>query len=164
MICLIGFMGSGKTTIGQALSEALNQKWIDLDEYIEAQAGMNISEMFKEKGEAAFRKLETKCLEQLINENVDIVSTGGGVITTPKNIELLQGVHTIYLEYPFDTLYTRIAGDKSRPLATSYEALQERFKNRLDLYEKAGTVKIDCRDKSINEIIQEIITYLERIS
>ncbi|MBE6022420.1 MAG: shikimate kinase [Cellulosilyticum sp.] len=161
-ICLIGFMGSGKTTIGKELKEMLGKKWIDLDEYIEIQEGKKISDIFEQKGESYFRELEHIYLKQLINEGVEIISTGGGIITTPKNSEMLQKTCSIYLEYPFDVLYQRIEGDNNRPLATSYEALKTRFLNRLDLYEKAAQVKINCRDKSINEIAQEIITYLKK--
>ena len=159
-ICLIGFMGSGKTTIGRVLSDALNKDWIDLDNYIEMQTKKRISDIFAEKGESYFRSLEQMYLKQLIDEGTGIISTGGGVITTPENISLLQKTCSIYLEYPFEILYERIAGDRNRPLATSYEALYERFNKRLDLYEKAGKVKIDCKNKGINQITQEIINYL----
>lgn len=163
MICLIGFMGSGKTTIGQELSKVLNTNWIDLDTYIEEMASKSIPEIFKEEGEAYFRQLEQEALQKLVTKE-GILSTGGGVITTLQNIKVLQKNCTIYLKYSFDTLYKRIAGDENRPLVTSYEDLKTRFLSRLDLYEKAGQVKIDCEGKSINEIIQEIITYLEKVS
>ena len=90
MICLIGFMGCGKTTIGKILSEALNEKWIDLDDYIEKKAGKRISEIFKEEGEAYFRALEQDCLKQLLQEEKGIISTGGGVIISPENVKMLQ--------------------------------------------------------------------------
>ena len=157
-------MGCGKTTIGKILSEALNEKWIDLDDYIEKKAGKRISEIFKEEGEAYFRALEQECLKQFLQEEKGIISTGGGVIISPENVKMLQKTCTIYLAYPFDILYSRIAGDANRPLATSYKELQERFYKRLDLYEQASQVKIDCKDKSINQITQEILTYLEKIS
>ena len=162
-IYLVGFMGCGKTTIGQALSQSLKRPWKDLDQAIEKAAGQTIPEIFSEKGEGYFRSLETIALKATLQEE-GIISTGGGVITTPENIELLQKECTIYLEYPFETLYERIVGDSNRPLATSYEALYERFHQRLDLYQKASQVRINCQGKSINQITQEIITYLETIS
>ena len=159
-ICLIGFMGSGKTTIGRALRDALGRDWVDLDHYIEMQTQKRISDIFAEKGESYFRSLEQKYLKQLIDKGTGIISTGGGVITMPENIALLQKTHSVYLEYPFEILYERIAGDRNRPLATSYEALYKRFNERLDLYEKARKVKIDCKGKDISQIIQEIINNL----
>ena len=163
-ICLIGFMGSGKTTIGQGLSERLNYEWIDLDVYIEAKTQKDIPTLFNEYGESYFRKLEQECLKEVILKENCVISTGGGVITSPENIQVLQEVCSIYLKYPFEVLYNRIAGDENRPLVTSKEALETRFLDRLDLYEKASRVKMECTDKSIDQIIQEIINYLERMS
>lgn len=163
-ICLIGFMGSGKTTVGQAVAELLNEPWIDLDTYIVEQTGNSISQIFSEHGEAYFRNLEVKYLREVLEHSDGVVSTGGGIITTPANICSLQEEATIYLEYPFDVLYKRIVGDKTRPLATSYESLKERFESRLALYEKACQVKIDCTGKSINCIAEEIINKIDKIS
>lgn len=163
-ICLIGFMGCGKTTVGQALSAQLGYEWIDLDAYIEEKAQKDIPTLFKEDGEPYFRKLEQECLQEVVQKENSVISTGGGVVTSTENIKVLQETCTIYLAYPFDVLYERIAGDSNRPLATSKQALEMRFLNRLDLYEKASGVKMECMDKSINQIMQEIITYLKRKS
>ena len=162
-ICLIGFMGSGKTTIGEALANQLAVPWIDLDMYIAQQAHKSISQIFSESGEKHFRKLESLCLEQVLAENEGVISTGGGIITTPENIEKLHKEITIYLSYPFETLYNRIAKDETRPLATSYEALKERFYSRLALYEKACQIVINCQDKSINCITEEIINKISKL-
>ena len=159
-ICLIGFMGSGKTTIGQALSETLQMRWHDLDQYIEIQENQKISEIFKEKGEAYFRNLEQQYLSKLIREE-GVLSTGGGVVISPANRKALKKAKSIYLAYPFETLYERIAGDETRPLATSYEALKKRFEERLDWYEAASGIKINCQNKRVDEIVQEIITCLD---
>lgn len=166
-ICLIGFMGSGKTTVGEALAKQLDVPWFDLDTYIVQQTGKSISQIFSESGERQFRKLESLYLQKVLDEKEGVISTGGGIITIPENIEKLHKEATIYLSYPFDTLYERIAGDATRPLATSYESLKERFNSRLAYYEKACRVKINCQGKSINYIAEEIInkiSKLERIS
>ena len=161
-ICLIGFMGSGKTTIGEILANRLDMPWIDLDVYITQQTGKSISQIFSESGEEHFRKLEALYLQQVLDKNEGVLSTGGGIITTPENIEKLCKETTIYLSYPFDTLYNRIAKDEARPLATSYESLKERFDSRLALYEKACQIIIDCQDKSINCITEEIINKISK--
>ncbi|MBP3887066.1 MAG: shikimate kinase [Cellulosilyticum sp.] len=163
-ICLIGFMGSGKTTIGRSLSERLNLRWIDLDQYIEKKSNQSISDIFEKYGEAYFRRLEQGALNELLIQDELVISTGGGIITTPDNRVVLKNEISIYLEYPFETLYERIAGDSNRPLATSYESLKERFTSRLDLYEQSSQVRINCQEKSVNEITQEILTCLETIS
>lgn len=162
-ICLIGFMGSGKTTVGEAVAKLLNEPWTDLDTYIVTQTGKSISQIFSDHGEAYFRSLEVQYLEKVLEKEEGVISTGGGIITTPANIERLHKEATVYLAYPFDTLYYRIAGDTTRPLATSYDSLKERFNSRLDLYEKACQVKIDCEGKSINCIAEEIIKKMDRI-
>lgn len=162
-ICLIGFMGSGKTTVGEALARQLDMPWVDLDTYIVKQINKSVSQIFSESGESYFRKLESLYLQQVLDGNKGVISTGGGIITTLENIEKLRKETTIYLAYPFDTLYERIAGDATRPLATSYESLKERFNSRLALYEKACQVRIDCQDKSINCIAEEIISKISRL-
>ncbi len=156
-ICLIGFMGSGKTTLGKVVAQLLGEPWIDLDTYIVSQEGKSISQIFGEHGEAYFRSLEVQYLKEVLEKEEGVVSTGGGIITTPTNIERLREELTVYLAYPFDRLYHRIVGDTTRPLATSYDELKERFNNRLALYEKACQIKIDCEGKSINCIAKEII-------
>lgn len=159
-ICLIGFMGSGKTTIGKILAKQLQQEWIDLDEYIVNKLGMSISDTFKKQGEAFFRKVETQCLQEVLNvEKALIVSTGGGIITSPANRSMLVKEQTFYLACSFDQLFSRIEGDITRPLVTSYEALYKRFSEREALYEAAATRTIVCNDKSIEEIVEEIITH-----
>lgn len=163
-LCLIGFMGSGKTTVGEAVAKLLHKPWTDLDTYIVEQTEKSVSQIFSEYGESYFRNLEVKYLKEVLKQEDGVISTGGGIITTPENITLLHEEITIYLAYPFDVLYKRIAGDEMRPLATSYEAIKERFESRLDLYEKACQVKINCEGKSINRIAQEIISKLDRIS
>lgn len=156
-ICLIGFMGSGKTTVGEVVAQLLGEPWIDLDTYIGSQEGKSISQIFHDHDEAYFRSLEVQYLKEVLEKEEGVISTGGGIITTPINIERLSEELTVYLVYPFDSLYHRIVGDTTRPLATSYDELKERFNNRLALYEKACQIKIDCEGKSINCIAKEII-------
>lgn len=156
MICLIGFMGSGKTTVGEALAYKLGFKWVDLDFYIEEQEKMTIAKIFEEKGEAHFRRLETKYLQVFADEEQLVLSTGGGIIVTPENRVLLQQHQTFYLNWEFDTLYQRIAGDVTRPLATSYEALCTRYEMRQPFYKEASDMTIDCEGKTIEAVVDEI--------
>lgn len=161
-ICLVGFMGSGKTTIGRLVAEMLDKSWIDLDHYIEKQAGQTISTLFAEKGEAYFRTLETDTLKTLLKEDVGVISTGGGIVGKQVNRELLKKVCTIYLSYPFDVLYRRIEGDTNRPLATSYEDLYKRYEQRLAWYQEASQIEILGEGKTTYQVATEIIEQLER--
>ena len=163
-ICLVGFMGCGKTTVGKVLAERLKMKWVDLDAYIVAQIQMPISTFFEERGEKAFREIETKCLKEVCaQQDAYVISTGGGAVTTIDNQKLLQKAQTIYLAYPFDTLYERIKGDQSRPLVSTYEALHKRFKDREALYASQASVTIACQNKSIEDIVEEIIRRIDEM-
>lgn len=158
-ICLIGFMGCGKTTVGKALASRLGWAWTDLDAYIVQKAGKPISELFAQEGEAAFRNLEAKCLEEILSSNEKtVISTGGGVITTETNRKCLQQVQTVFLEYPFKVLYERIKGDDTRPLVTNYEDLHKRFLARLPLYEMSSCTKIPCEGLLVAEIVDKILS------
>ena len=161
-ICLIGFMGCGKTTISELLSKKLQKSYIDLDKYIEMDNKMSISDIFSTYGEVYFRNLENKALKVALNNTVEIISTGGGIITLEENINLLKNYNTFYLRYKFDTLYNRISGDSSRPLVTTYAELQNRYSSRISLYEKSSRYIIDCEDKVIDDILREILDILGR--
>lgn len=156
-ICLIGFMGSGKTTLGQALAKELHYSWIDLDSYIEESCGTTISNLFETRGEGHFRRLETLYLKQALAQEVGILSTGGGVVVTKENRDLLRNQETFYLKYDYDTLYKRIAGDTKRPLASTYEEVKERYIQRKELYETTAKHTIDCEGKEVNQIVTSML-------
>ncbi len=156
-ICLIGFMGSGKTTIGEALARKARWQWTDLDAEIAKGENTTIANIFAQKGETYFRGLETKYLKAALEHKRTIISTGGGIIVTPENVTLLAQSKTIYLKWEFETLYRRIAGDKGRPLVTSYEEIAQRYKSREALYDTASTITIQCEGKTVDEVVNEIL-------
>ncbi|MDR1632933.1 MAG: shikimate kinase [Dysgonamonadaceae bacterium] len=115
---LIGYMGSGKTTVGKQLARELNLQFMDLDLFIENRYHKSISAIFEEKGEAAFRKIERKALMEMLDfENV-VISTGGGTPCFFDNIDLMnQSGITIYLKVSVDELVERLKNAKQkRPL------------------------------------------------
>lgn len=153
---LIGFMGSGKSTIARLL----DQNYIDMDAEIVNRIGMPIADFFATKGEAAFRVIESDLLAELIATN-QVISTGGGVVVTEKNRQFLaENQQTIYLKADFETLYQRIANDTKnvRPLfvTNSKEDFKAIFDSRQIWYEEAATQIIDVTNKTPQEIVEEI--------
>lgn len=158
-IFLTGFMGAGKTTIGQSLATALNLQFIDLDCLIVETTGKSIQSIFSEDGEVVFRNIETSCLFSLADLKPRIVSTGGGVIGRNENVKFMRdnGI-IIYLSAQWPTLKQRLAGNTDRPLASSendWSGTQELFFKRCPLYGQSD-ITITTDEKTVQEIVDEI--------
>ena len=153
---LLGFMGAGKSTIAREL----DPDYVDMDALIEKRLGMSIANFFAEKGEAAFRQLESEVLADLLQRD-QVVSTGGGVVISQRNRDLLKtNTDNIYLKADFDTLYQRVAADKDnqRPLFlnNSKEELRGIFQERQAWYEEVASRVLDVTKLSPEEIIEEL--------
>lgn len=160
-IILIGFMGSGKTTVGVRLSYHMRRTLIDTDKEIEKQRNMEIFRIFAEKGEDYFRGLETELLKKMIGSEDDrIISTGGGLPVKPENRELLRRLGTVvYLKPSPETVYKRLKGDTKRPLLQCTDPLariRELMTKRAEAYAAAADITVDVDDKTFEEIIKEI--------
>ncbi|KAH7429333.1 hypothetical protein KP509_09G042000 [Ceratopteris richardii] len=149
-IYLIGMMGSGKTTVGKLLAEALEYEFLDSDKLIEdAAGGMTVAQFFKEQDEEKFRNAETEVLVKLSSTGRSVVATGGGIVVRPLNWTYLRQGLTIWLNVPLDALAERVvaAGTHTRPLlgdsqgdaavVKALEKLKAIYKFRAPSYAKA---------------------------
>jgi len=139
---LTGFMGSGKSTVGQLLARRLLWNFLDLDGAIERQEGHSVARIFEEGGESAFREIERHVLHQVVQKPSTVVALGGGTLIDPANQRLCaERAAVIWLRCPLEGLQQRCAGlQESRPLWGDEEALQRRYEERLPGYETAAHV------------------------
>ena len=159
-------MGSGKSTVGTLLAAKLDYRFIDLDQYVEDKYQKPINRIFSENGEQYFRDLESESLIEVskIDDNC-VVSTGGGVILSRQNREVMSNKGTtIYLETGLDTVWKRIKSDKTRPLLNVENSLAEAEKilsDRTGLYEQSDfTVKTD--NLNAEQVADEVIKLIKR--
>lgn len=161
-IVLIGMSGSGKTTIGKALSIILNKKLIDIDAYIEETQGKSISEIFN-KGEAHFREIESNAVLKISKNTNSIISTGGGIIKKEENmLQLKKNGIVIYIDRPVEKIINDI-DDSNRPLLKNNKTnLYEMYELRYPLYKKYSDI-IVSNDATEEEIINKIIVILGQL-
>jgi len=158
-IILIGFMGSGKSTVGQSISKKLSYNFKEMDAIILQKSGFaDMSELFSAKGEAYLRASEVALSQELRSLSNTVISTGGGVVLNKIIIDNFKtnGV-VFYLNAPFEILTERIAKDPTpRPLFNNITEARILFKKRLPLYKNLTDHTIDIQGKSVEEIAEEI--------
>jgi shikimate kinase len=145
-VILCGFMGCGKSTIGKNAAKKTGRRFVDMDEYIEKQAGKTVAEIFAERGEEGFRELEHEaCIELSKNRNL-IVATGGGALTFERNVEVFRGTDTIVLlDVPLRVIRLRLRYDKKRPLLQRPDrdkVITELYNSRMPKYLAAADVVV----------------------
>lgn len=161
-IFLIGFMGSGKSTIGASLAQELQINWTDTDEKMVKDLNKKISDIFNVEGEATFRIYETNTLKNIPIEN-HVISTGGGIIGKQENVRWMReyGI-VIYLHTSFEEIYNRLKNDTSRPLWNkAIDEKQSLYEFRLPLYKNAGHFQINTDGKTISDIVTEILLVIK---
>ena len=160
-ICVIGMPGSGKSTIGRALSDCLKFDFYDTDEQIEIECQSKIKDIFNKKGEDHFRKLERSIFKKLILKKKIVVSTGGGIIL--KNKDLLNQTFNIYLKCDLETLIKRTSRNKNRPLLKNNveKNIKILFNNRKEIYNETSDFTINASSNT-QKTIKTILEYLNQ--
>ncbi len=166
LLFLVGFMGSGKSTVGPLLARRWNCPFIELDERIEEAAGNSIPEIFDHRGEAAFRDLEHQALRAALDqsrEETAVVALGGGAFVQPRNAELIaqSGGFTIWLDAPAEILMERCGSAAGRPLARDPDRFQRLYRERLPFYARAQ-MRVDAA-AAVESVVEQILAGVPRV-
>ncbi len=166
-IVLIGFMGSGKTTIGKTLATFLNYTFIDTDEQIECQEKRSITEIFKTSGEKYFRKIESKVIKEIAQGQKQIIATGGGIIKKRENIHFLQTTgFLVYLDASIEQIYQNLKNDETRPLLqgrNKKDTIREMLKERKPFYVQAADLILPVDKRSIHDITKDLYHQIKEV-
>ncbi len=160
-IALIGFMGSGKSTVGSILARMLGYRFVDLDSEVEKKAGQRISDIFKKQGEPAFRALEAECLRAVSDSTGIVVAAGGGTPLQNANRSFFQAsASTFFLQTSLETALARAGADDSRPLlAREPGEVKRLFESRAETYLDLGRA-VSTEGKTPIEIAEAIVEAL----
>jgi shikimate kinase len=165
-VALIGFMGVGKTVVGEALAKKLNKEFVELDSLIERQAGKSITEIFQQDGEIAFRELEIEVTKQVAKGENLVIACGGGIVLNKINIDRLRNQsRVVYLTASPRIILKRILNDgEERPLLKTPDKalkIQELLAFRKPFYERAADIKINTSKLDIDSVVKQIISKLK---
>ena len=167
-IVLVGFMGTGKSMTGRMLAKKLKRSFVDLDEQVARQARKTIPEIFAQEGEAGFRQRETQQVAKLCEKGGQVIAAGGGVMLSEENVQALRrsGILICLTARPEVILSRALSSLGSRPLlngSNPREKVEELLALRAPFYAKAD-FSIDTSDRSIDEVAEEILRYLNEDS
>ena len=161
-IVLIGMPGCGKTTIGKQIAKALGFSFFDCDQYIEETQKYSISKIFEQYGEAHFRSLETKALKALSGKTNAVISTGGGVVERPENIDILKNCGiVVFINRPLENILGDVDTSHRPLLKDGKERLINLHQRRFALYKSACHMEIE-NNKTINDVVTKILDEVKK--
>ena len=165
-IALIGFMGTGKTAVGQVLANKLGLKFIELDSLIERKAGKSTPEIFQQDGETAFRELEIEVTKEIAREKGSVIACGGGLVLNKINIDRLrENSIIVYLTSSPRVILKRVANEEGQRPLLEVEApimtIRELLKFRKPFYKHAADITINTSKLGIDAIVGQIIEKLK---
>lgn len=163
-LILTGFMGSGKSSVGRVLAESLNCPFIDLDAMVVAEAGKTINDIFATDGEAAFRALESACLERALRSGFSVIATGGGAVIAESSRCLMRELGSVVnLTAPLEVILGRLKDVSDRPLyagESGAELVRQLMEQREQFYSDAD-IRIDTDGKSVEDVAADILRFLK---
>lgn len=168
-LALIGFMGSGKTTIGRLTARRLDLQFLDTDVLLEERYGMSVRELFTANGETEFRRLEKLLIDDLCSRSGLLIATGGGVVLNQENVSMLRkNCLVLLLQAEPQTLLSRIGNAESRPLLASAPSPMERISELLiergEAYRQAAHCKINSDLLDADETVERVVTLYNTIA
>lgn len=166
-IALIGYRATGKTSVGRVLADELGWTLVDTDAQIQRMAGKSIAAIFADDGEAVFRKLEIEAIQQNVLQPRCVLSLGGGAVMQEANRQAMEPAFTVWLTASPTTIHERLLADVAtadqRPNLTSQgrlEEVQSMLSLRTPTYAACSDVEVNTEDKTVTEIVAEIVPLL----
>jgi shikimate kinase len=163
-IVLVGFMGTGKSTVGRFLAEKLGWEFIDTDHYIEKQEGTSIPELFANRGEMYFREVEKGAIRDILSKSNQVISTGGGAVLLKENRAYMkQNGFVVALTASVETIIQRVGGDRNRPLLQGkpQEVVPHLLEKRKHAYDFAD-VKVSTDKLRVEHIAHRILVFYNK--
>jgi shikimate kinase len=165
-LILIGFMGSGKSSVGRELAKRWNFRFLDTDAMIRHKYDLSIPEIFAKHGENFFREAEYQALVRLRGITSTIIATGGGIVTQPRNLPLLRALGpVIWLSADQTTILDRVGKSAHRPMlnqANPEESVTRLLKERVPLYHQAADLRIETSELTHREVADRIVSGLDQ--
>jgi shikimate kinase len=159
-IYLVGFMGSGKTTLARALGRRLGWRIVDLDAAIEEREGQSVARIFATRQEPYFRRIEREVLLSLLPDRHMVVATGGGTFAQPLNrADIKADGLTVWIDVPFSRIVERVPADGRRPLAADREAFAALFAERRAAYQEAH-LRLEASGQPVEALLERLLDQL----
>lgn len=159
-VVLVGFMGSGKSSVGRLVARTLQSRFVDTDRLVVDRAGMEIRDIFASHGEAFFRAEETRALRSLLGDRRLVVATGGGIVTVPENLAALKELgFVVWLTASEEMIWERVSRNTRRPLLHTEnprETVHNLLEARNPIYESAAQMKVDTTTLTHAQVAERI--------
>jgi shikimate kinase len=166
-VVLVGFMGSGKSSVGRLVARTLRGRFVDTDRMVVDRAGREITEIFAEHGESHFREEESRALRSLLGARGLVVATGGGIVTVPANVPMLKQLGmVVWLDAAEEIIWQRVSRNQKRPLLHTEnprETIRTLLEKRTPHYEAAAALKVDTSTLTHAQVAEIICAHFTKL-